>query len=298
MITMKHTRFILILLFFMMLFQFPIYAQAYMSDYRFQFRNDAGWMSATYNTGVSVNGIIKATKKVMLSSGVVVDDLLAEIADYADSVFIGSLRYFAFIDNSAFIESGWITCNGQEVLRSEYPKLYGVIGTYWGDGDGLTTFNVPDFNSGQYFMRGLDDMGSSEGAASQDPDSSRAIGSFQEQAIQKHEHEVNDLDHLHSITLESHQHDWTNGNLISGIRHQGNNDSLSGDHYNKELTETGLTASINSSTVTGTLEEGALNSIYDTGGVNSPLGVTTSTLIYPRHSRLIVCIKADSVIVN
>jgi microcystin-dependent protein len=43
--------------------------------------------------------------------------------------------------------SGWLFCNGQAVLRSGisgYPSLFAVIGTTYGNGDGTTTFNVPD----------------------------------------------------------------------------------------------------------------------------------------------------------
>jgi microcystin-dependent protein len=38
---------------------------------------------------------------------------------------------------------GWLVCNGQEVSRTTYSKLFEVIGTTYGEGDGSTTFNVP-----------------------------------------------------------------------------------------------------------------------------------------------------------
>jgi len=38
----------------------------------------------------------------------------------------------------------WLDANGQAVLRSEYPDLFLAIGTTWGAGDGVTTFQVPD----------------------------------------------------------------------------------------------------------------------------------------------------------
>ena len=40
--------------------------------------------------------------------------------------------------------SGWLLCQGQAVSRTTYAKLYSVIGTKWGSGDGSTTFNLPD----------------------------------------------------------------------------------------------------------------------------------------------------------
>ena len=43
--------------------------------------------------------------------------------------------------------TNWLFCNGQAVSRETYPELFSVIGTTYGDGDGSTTFNVPDFSS-------------------------------------------------------------------------------------------------------------------------------------------------------
>ena len=47
----------------------------------------------------------------------------------------------------------WVLCNGQELLRSEYSELYNVIGEKFGKGNGVTTFNVPDYRN--KFLRGL-----------------------------------------------------------------------------------------------------------------------------------------------
>lgn len=40
--------------------------------------------------------------------------------------------------------SGWLPCDGSAVSRSMYPALFDAIGTSYGNGDGSTTFNVPD----------------------------------------------------------------------------------------------------------------------------------------------------------
>jgi microcystin-dependent protein len=40
--------------------------------------------------------------------------------------------------------SGWFEENGAAVSRTTYAALYAVIGTMYGDGDGSTTFNLPD----------------------------------------------------------------------------------------------------------------------------------------------------------
>jgi hypothetical protein len=59
--------------------------------------------------------------------------------------------------------TGWFLCNGQSVSRTTYAALFNTIGTAYGNGDGSTTFNVPDFRG--KFLRGLD------GTAGVDPDS-------------------------------------------------------------------------------------------------------------------------------
>jgi microcystin-dependent protein len=40
---------------------------------------------------------------------------------------------------------GWLFCDGTAIGREAYPKLFAVIGTTYGEGDGSTTFNLPDF---------------------------------------------------------------------------------------------------------------------------------------------------------
>lgn len=41
--------------------------------------------------------------------------------------------------------SGWLICDGSQVLRTTYAALFALIGTTFGAGDGSTTFNLPDF---------------------------------------------------------------------------------------------------------------------------------------------------------
>ncbi|NJK70930.1 MAG: tail fiber protein [Thermales bacterium] len=48
---------------------------------------------------------------------------------------------------------GWLLCNGAAVSRTTYAELFTVVGTIYGEGDGSTTFNLPD-------MRGRVGLGS------------------------------------------------------------------------------------------------------------------------------------------
>lgn len=79
---------------------------------------------------------------------------------------------------------GWLLCHGQAVSRSEYANLFGVIGETFGDGDGSTTFNVPDLRG--EFIRGLD--------AGRGVDAGRTLGSAQDDAFQGHWHAISSLD--------------------------------------------------------------------------------------------------------
>jgi microcystin-dependent protein len=40
--------------------------------------------------------------------------------------------------------SGWLICDGRLISRTTFSLLFAVIGTYWGSGDGATTFALPN----------------------------------------------------------------------------------------------------------------------------------------------------------
>lgn len=50
--------------------------------------------------------------------------------------------------------TGALECNGAAVSRTTYSRLYGIIGTTYGVGDGSTTFNLPELRG--EFIRGWD----------------------------------------------------------------------------------------------------------------------------------------------
>lgn len=76
---------------------------------------------------------------------------------------------------------GWVRCNGQELNRTTDAALYAALGgasSPWGQGDGTTTFNVPDYRGRS--LRDLD-----EGAGR---DAGRAWGSYQDDQNKAHSH--------------------------------------------------------------------------------------------------------------
>lgn len=89
---------------------------------------------------------------------------------------------------------GWLLCDGSAISRTAYAGLFSAIGTAHGNGDGSTTFHIPDLRG--RFVRGVD------GAANRDPDkASRTaanaggntgnnVGSVQGDSVQLHKHET------------------------------------------------------------------------------------------------------------
>jgi microcystin-dependent protein len=87
---------------------------------------------------------------------------------------------------------GWLLCDGSAVNRTTYVALFSALGTAHGEGNGDTTFNLPDYRG--TFLRGVD-MG-----AGRDPDaasrtapgpggnSGDAVGSVQDDQMQSHRH--------------------------------------------------------------------------------------------------------------
>lgn len=69
------------------------------------------------------------------------------------SVPVGSVQAYA----GSAAPNGWLLCYGQAVSRSTYARLFAIISTTYGTGDGVTTFNLPDIRGRAPF--GKDDMG-------------------------------------------------------------------------------------------------------------------------------------------
>lgn len=70
-------------------------------------------------------------------------DIKGEVYDieaYKNPIPTGTVLPFAGIT----APEGFLLCNGQEVSRFTYAKLYEVIGDTYGAGDGVTTFEVPN----------------------------------------------------------------------------------------------------------------------------------------------------------
>jgi len=68
---------------------------------------------------------------------------LAKLSDALVNLIIapGTIHIFG----GPNIPGGWFVCDGTQVSRTTYAALFAAIGTYWGPGDNVNTFNLPDF---------------------------------------------------------------------------------------------------------------------------------------------------------
>lgn len=88
------------------------------------------------------------------------------------------------------IPGGFLLCDGSAVSRETYSDLFGTLGTIYGEGDGSTTFNIPDLRS--QFVRGRGD--------------DQTLGSIVNGTLESHIHPVVDPEHSHDLNADPHTH--------------------------------------------------------------------------------------------
>ena len=120
---------------------------------------------------------------------------------------IGQVSMFA----GNTVPYGWIFCQGQAVSRTTYAALFATIGTTYGAGDSINTFNVPDF-------RGRTGIGAGTGDAS--GATAHALGA--KKGKETHALTVPEMPgHTHGITDPGHTHTQTLGGAITTVAPSG-----------------------------------------------------------------------------
>ena len=166
--------------------------------------------SANTTTGFRLSGNSVILVQGGVDVGAVAANPVGTVIDYAGGTAPG----------------GWLLCYGQAVSRTTYALLFTAIGTTWGVGDGVTTFNVPDLRGrGTY---GKDDMGGS--AASRITNSGSgivgttlgAVGGGQSMTLSQanlpnYALTVTDPGHTHTLTNGTNQLQFTSGSGSQGI---------------------------------------------------------------------------------
>lgn len=138
--------------------------------------------SLQLNTGATVNEISTDTGLSDKSNLAIPTE--RAVKEYVDNLMAGSIAAFTITSPPV----GWLECNGQVISRSEYSRLFGLIGTRFGAGNGSTTFNLPNLQD--QFIRGWNHV--------------RNLGEAQESAFQNHIHNFNGT--YSSVYSSGHDH--------------------------------------------------------------------------------------------
>jgi microcystin-dependent protein len=169
--------------------------------------------SLVLNTGATVNEI--STDVGLSDSSNAAVPTEHAVKEYIDNLLVGSVTAFAM----ASPPEGWLECNGQQVSRTTYARLFAKIGTAYGAGNGGTTFNLPNLQD--EFIRGWNH--------------SRGLGSTQESAFQNHIHNftgtsstTNSYGHSHSYTGGSYANAASGG--TAGVAGRGTSNTSHNTH--------------------------------------------------------------------
>ncbi|NES17593.1 MAG: hypothetical protein F6K41_01230 [Symploca sp. SIO3E6] len=152
-------------------------------------------------------------------------NLKSYFQEQIDNLFVGTVSAFAMKTPP----DGWLECNGGEISRTNYYKLFQRVGVTFGSGDGSTTFNLPDLRG--LVIRGWDNGGKY--------DSDRKFGSYQADQIQSHTHR--DSGHSHTgETDDAGNHDHDGSVAESGSHcHSGSTDYAGRHKHSIDVNETG-----------------------------------------------------------
>jgi len=122
---------------------------------------------------------------------------LATVTQVAQGgVPVGAVLAYAGITPPA----GYLLCIGQAVSRAEYPALFAALGSFYGAGDGLSTFNLPDMRGNT--LVGQDNMGGNAagrltGATSLGAQLGAQAVTLTTAQMPRHAHTITDPGHAH-----------------------------------------------------------------------------------------------------
>jgi microcystin-dependent protein len=165
---------------------------------------------------------------------------------------------------------GWLLCNGRAVSRTTYASLYAYIGTTFGAGDGLNTFNLPD-TTGRI-------LGNSSGTYTTGTITGSYSTTLSATNIPGHTHSgtVNaDGSHTHGVTDPGHTHtQWT-------INDDFNNSGGSNPSFSADSAGYRTWGNINSSTTGVSVQAGGSHTHTFTTDLGSGLNSTPFSNMQP-----------------
>jgi microcystin-dependent protein len=250
----------------------------------------AYWDGTSWKIG-NLQSLLPSGDGVLVNSGGTLSFVNGVNGDYLQ-IIGGSIQFSSFVSTgiptgsivpfpSASVPSGWAICDGAAYGRtSTAPNpqvaLYAVIGTTYGSGDGITTFNVPDLRG--MFVRGLD---SGRGI-----DPLRTLGSQQAESFKAHDHggvSGSESSHTHQVSGSTGTESAAHTHLLAADLTAGGS-ALSASNYmlkassSYELRGTNTVASIGLSSTQSTNHTHAFSTTTSAGTSHthsiSPFGGT------------------------
>jgi microcystin-dependent protein len=169
----------------------------------------------------------------------------------APAAFVPTGTILDFAGPDVTVPPGYLVCRGQAVSRTTYAALYTAIGGYWGNGDGSTTFNLPDLQ--RYITCG---MGGSNGGYSSPGAALGNKGGAELNVLQVthmpshahvatgwqdgHNHGIVTGGHNHGVNDPSHTHQYTMKSVTGGSASGGDPLNLGTAVYNSGASLTGI----------------------------------------------------------
>lgn len=117
--------------------------------------------------------------------------------------------------------AGWAICDGSTINRVDNQELFAAIGTIHGEGDGSTTFHLPDYRG--RFLRGADNGAGRDGEAASRTAANTGgatgdnVGSVQDDSMQGHWHQIG-MQSWNGIALSGGNYPAYNNNALNYFR--------------------------------------------------------------------------------
>lgn len=196
------------------------------------------------------------------------------------------------LSTSSVIPTGFMVCDGSAVDRLLYADLFAVIGTTYGPGDGLNTFNLPNL-SGRVVVGPASGMvlGSTGGEATH---------SLQSSEIVAHAHDVPSHTHTSSIVAQTPELTHTvttqpayNYNVLNGGLNANNISSGRFNAYNSQTS-----ASMTRATDLAVATHAAANCTMSGGILDAPAFDTETTGTGAGHDNMMPYLTLTYLIYN
>ncbi|NBQ51531.1 MAG: hypothetical protein EBU35_13035, partial [Marivivens sp.] len=124
---------------------------------------------------------------------------------------------------------GYLECDGSAVSRTTHARLFGELGVIYGNGDGSTTFNLPDYRG--RFLRGFDNTAGTDPDASSRTDrgdgtTGDAVGTKQNDEFKSHHHNTQvTADPMRNLSEQSVSYNRYNASNPTSALYAGGNET-------------------------------------------------------------------------